>query len=218
MHVEKFFSAADLEAVERAVQGAEAHTSGEIVPYAVSHSDHYEAALWKGATLGAFLAVAAAAASRILGDAWGGPSLPWIVIPSLAGGALGYLAAALIRPLKLALAGRATVDHRVQERAAAAFVEAEVFATRERTGVLVFLSLYERRVVVMGDKGISAHVRQEEWDGLVAGIVTGMRAGRPGHALAEAIARCGELLQRHGVAARADDTDELPDRLRMREE
>ncbi len=218
MHVEKFFSAADLEAIERAVHAAEAHTSGEIVPYAVSHSDHYEAALWKGATLAAFLGVAAAAAARIFGDAWGGPTVGWIVAPPLVGGALGYLAAALIRPLKLALAGHATVDHRVQQRAAAAFAEAEVFATRERTGVLIFLSLYERRVLVIGDKGIGAHVEQHEWNGLVAGIVAGMRAGQPGRALADAVARCGELLQRHGVAARADDTDELPDRLRMREE
>ncbi|HLE60514.1 MAG TPA: hypothetical protein VI700_03160 [Thermoanaerobaculaceae bacterium] len=218
IRVESFFSPADLKEIEAAVREAEGTTAGEIVPYVVSRSDHYEAAAWKGATLGAFLAVAAAATIYQLGGFWGGFPLAWILLPALAGGAVGFAAVALIRPLKLWLAGPAAVDHDVRQRATAAFVENEVFRTRERTGILIFLSLYEHRVVVLGDAGISARVQQHEWDAVVAGIVEGIRSGRPGTALASAIRRCGELLARRGVAARPDDTDELPDRLRMREE
>lgn len=218
MRVEKFFTASDLQAIEAAVHEAEKGTSGEIVPCVVAHSDHYEAAAWKGAVLGAFAAVVAAAAARYFGDFWGSPALGWITLPPLIGGALGYAAAAMVRPLKLALAGRAHVEHRVHQRAAEAFLENEVFKTRDRTGVLIFLSLYERRVVVLGDAGINAHVGQHEWDAVVAGIVAGMRTGKPGQALGAAIARCGELLEGRGVAIRADDTDELPDKLRMQEE
>ncbi len=218
MRVERFFTASDLQAIQAAVREAEKRTSGEIVPCAVAHSDHYEAAAWKGAALGAFAAVVAAAAARYFGDFWGAPALGWIALPPLIGGAFGYAAAALVRPLKLALAGRAHVEHRVHQRAAEAFLENQVFKTRERTGVLIFLSLYERRVVVLGDAGINAHVEQPEWDAVVAGVVAGMRAGKPGQALGMAIARCGELLERRGVAIRSDDTDELPDELRMREE
>lgn len=218
MHVEKFFSPADLEKIETAVREAEATTAGEIVPYVVSHSDHYEAATWKGATLGAFVAVASAAALYELGGFWGGFILAWILLPPLAGGAAGFAAVALIRPLKLWLAGPAAVEHHVRQRAAAAFLENEVFRTRERTGILIFLSLFEHRVVVLGDSGISARVEQREWDAVVAGIVEGIRSGQPGTALATAIRRCGGLLTRRGVAIRPDDTDELPDQLRMREE
>jgi putative membrane protein len=218
MHVEKFFSQADLEKIETAVHEAEATTAGEIVPFVVSHSDHYEAAAWKGATLGAFLAVVAAAALYELGGFWGGFILAWILLPPLAGGALGFAAAGLIRPLKLWLAGPAAVEHHVRQRATAAFLENEVFRTRERTGILIFLSLFERRVVVLGDSAINARVEQHEWDAVVTTIVEGIRSGQPGTALASAIRRCGELLVRRGVAARPDDTDELPDQLRMREE
>ncbi len=217
MHVAKFFSQDDLREIEGAVHAAERRTAGEIVPYAVSHSDHYEAAAWKGAALGAFLATLAAGIARWLGESWGAPSLAWVTMPALVGGALGYLAAA-IRPLKLALAGTAKVDHRVRQRAAAAFLENEVFKTRGRTGVLIFLSLFERRVVVLADAGINARVAQHEWDAIVAGVVDGVRAGRPGKALAAAIARCGELLERDQVTRAADDADELPDRLQLREE
>jgi len=218
MHVESFFSPADIKEIEAAVRDAETGTAGEIVPFAVSHSDHYEAGAWKGATLGAFLAVVIAAAVHWLGGYWGGFVLAWIVVPPLAGGAFGFLATALIRPLRLWLAGPAAIDHHVHQRATAAFVENEVFHTRERTGVLIFLSLLERRVVVLGDSGINARVQQHEWDAVVAEIVQGMRSGAPGKALAGAIRQCGDLLARHGVAVRADDTDELPDELRMKEE
>ena len=218
MRVEQFFSPTDLAEIEKAVREAEAQTAGEVVPYAVSHSDHYEAAAWKGATLGAFLAVAVAAVVRTIAEFWGGPTLVWLVVPSLAGGALGYLSAGLIRPLRLWLAGPVAVDHRVRQRANTAFVENEVFKTKERTGVLIFLSLLERRVVVLGDSGINALVAQNEWDAIVVEIAAGIRTGRPGAALAAGIRRCGELLKRRGVAVHRDDTDELPDKLQMREE
>ncbi len=218
MHLEKFFSPADLQEIEASVRAAEARSSGEIVPYAVSRSDHYEGAAWKGATLGALAAVVAAGIARWAGDAWGMPSPAWVMLPAMAGGALGYLAAAAIRPIRLALTGAAKVQHRVRQRAVAAFLENEVFKTRERTGVLIFLSLFERRVVVLADSGINSRVAQHEWDGVVAGVVAGIRAGRPGKALAGAIGQCGDLLERRQVVRAADDTDELPDRLQMKEE
>ena len=218
MHVEKFFSPADLHDIEASVRQAEKRTSGEILPYAVSRSDHYEAAVWKGATLGALAAVVIAGIARYVGDAWGLPSLAWVMLPPTLGGGLGYLATAVIRPLRLALTGASKVEHRVRQRAAAAFLENEVFKTRGRTGVLIFLSIYERRVVVLADAGINSRVAQEEWNAIVAGIVEGIRTGHPGKALAGAITRCGELLERHQVESAADDTDELPDTLQMREE
>ncbi len=216
--VETFFSPADLAEIEKAVREAEARTAGEIVPFAVSHSDHYEAAMWKGATLGAFAVVLGAALVHYFADLWAGPTVVWIAVPALAGGAIGYLAAAVTRPLKLWLAGTATVEHHVHQRAAAAFLETEVFKTRDRTGVLIFLSLFERRVIVLGDAGINAHVKQHEWDAIVAGIVNGIRSGHSGAALAAGIRSCGELLVRRKVKVRSDDADELPDTLQMREE
>ena len=118
---------------------------------------------------------------------------------------------------RLVLSGE-EMDREVRQRAVEAFVEHEVFATRERTGVLIFLSLFERRVVVLGDSGINARVKPGEWDGIVAGIVAGIKRGQPGQALVEAIGRCGELLQREGVERRADDANELPDRLHLEAE
>ncbi len=106
----------------------------------------------------------------------------------------------------------------MRQRALAAFVEEEVFRTEARTGVLLFLSMLERRVVVLADAGINARVGQSEWDAVSAGIVDGIRRGQPGAALAAAIRACGDLLAVHGFRSRTADRDELSGELRRREE
>jgi len=92
-----------------------------------------------------------------------------------------------------------------------------VFRTAERTGILIFLSLFERRVVILADSGIHARVADGEWDAMVARIVEGIRRGDPGAALAAAIRDCGDLLVRHGLRHPAGRGSELGDELRQGE-
>jgi putative membrane protein len=215
MNVGRVFAPEDLRRIEEAVRETEKRTSGEIVPYVVERSDAYASATWRASTLGALLFAIGAGAVVSAVELWGVPPFLWIAGPVIAGAAVGHLASELVPSLKRLLVARGAVEERVRERAAQAFLSEEVFATRERTGVLIFLSLFERRVVVMGDKGIAARVRQEDWDGIIAGIVRGMKSGAPGDALVAAIGECGGLLERHGVARRPDDRDELGDGLRI---
>ena len=218
MKVSRFFSAADRAAIEAAVRAAEEHTSGEIVPYAVNHSDSYHGARWLAAFLGAIGGAAATAAVIQFADLWLVGPATWAAAAAVVGGALGYLAAALLPPLRRILVAESERDQAVHRRAAEAFIEHEVFATRDRTGILIFLSLFERRVVVLADSGINSRVPQHEWAGIVASVAAGIQDGRPGEALATAIARCGELLVAHGVEHLPGDRDELPDGLVLGDE
>jgi putative membrane protein len=215
--IDRLFSQQDLEAVRAAVEAAEGKTAGELVPYVVESSDTYEGALWKGAVFGALLLTAAALAVRQFTEIWGVVGPWWISLPPVAGAAAGYWLAALVPAVKRALVSADVIDTRVRRRAAVAFLDEEVFDTSERTGILLFLSLFEHRVVVLGDSGINAKVEQEEWEAIVAGMVAAIREGRPAAALVEALGKCGVLLERRGVAIRPDDSDELSDELRTRE-
>jgi len=152
-----------------------------------------------------------------LGGFWGGSLWLWVILPSMVLAAGGALAARLSERFRRFLIGDGVLDLRARQRAECAFLEEEVFATRDRTGILVFVALFEHRVVVMGDAGINRAVPEGAWSHVVADLVAGIRARRPAEALEEAIAECGRLLREHRLEIRSDDTDELPNELRIRE-
>lgn len=211
------FDASEKETIRRAVDEAEGRTAGEIVPFVVGASDEYESAFWKGAVLGGLAVALVAAVGRELVETWASATWLWLIAPTMIGVAAGMFASTLVPLVKRTLVTEEIMDKRCRRRAALAFVEEEVFATRDRTGILIFLSLFERRVVILGDSGINARVEEAEWQEISDDLAAGIRAGRAAAALVEAIDRCGELLERKGVAIRPDDTDELADDLRLRD-
>lgn len=216
MELDRYFTPADREAVEAAVRGSEGRTSGEIVPYVVDRSDDYPNAVWKGAALGALLAPLLALLAYETGSFWGGSFALWIALPALAGGAVGLVLPLLAEPVRRGLAGRESCELRCRRRAAVAFLECEVFKTAGRTGILIFVSLFEHQVVVLADSGIHASVPQSAWDSIADRLAASLRRGERGPALARAIQECGVLLDRQGVARAADDANELPDTLQRR--
>jgi putative membrane protein len=213
--VAQLFSETDRARIQAAVVEAESKTSGEIVPYVAERSDGYEAAEWRGgAVLGGIVALVFAALHELT-NIWLPLNFAGLVALSIVAFMAGMLAVRFIPALTRLAAGRRLMTHHCGRRAAEAFVAEEVFRTRERTGILLFVSMVERTVMVVGDAGINARVQKSDWDGIVAMIVGGLKAGTPGDGMVRAIGACGALLERQGVQRRSDDTDELSDGLRI---
>lgn len=212
-------SEADQERIRKAIAAAEARTSGEIVPYLVAQSGRYDVAVWRGAS---FAAVGALALVMLIFQVYDGWGLGWLhtswgpALLAVLAGTLGALAGAYLRPVTRLLAGADLMATAVHQRAMQAFVEEEVFNTRDRTGILLFISLLEHRIEVVGDTGINQAVSEEAWVEVVDTIRDGIRGGRFVDGLVEAIDQCGRLLEKRGVALRSDDVNELPDALRIR--
>jgi putative membrane protein len=215
MNVEKLFNEEEKTRIAEAVKRAEARTSGEIVPYVVDHSDHYEVAEWRAFSLLGLLGFGSCLAVRAFSTAWNVLNLAEIALVTLGAGLLGMLAARYVPAFKRLCAGRHQMERRVEQRAAEAFIAEEVFKTEARTGILIFVSMTERRVLVVGDTGINARVKKEEWAGVVSRIVDGIKAGQPARGLIEGIDMCGGLLEAEGVKRSATDRDELSDTLRI---
>jgi len=100
----------------------------------------------------------------------------------------------------------------VRERARQQFAARNLSATRERTGVLIFVSLEEHMAEIIADEGIASRVSPEVWDRAMAALVDGMRRGDPGTGFAQAVRLCGEVLAAH-FPVRDDNPDELPNAL-----
>lgn len=216
MKIDRYFSESDLLAIREATTAAETRTGGEIVPYIVSRTIEKDQAMWRAAAFGALAAALAAGLVNVFGGYWGGSGVWWITLPAVVGSGLGFFLGGLDSAGRLLIPDD-QVEHAVLVRAEAAFVEEEVFDTRDRTGILVFLSLAERRAVILADAGINRSVPEGTWQDLVDDLVAGIQAGRPAEAMRAAVIRCGEVLEEHEVALRPDDVDELPDAPRVRE-
>ena len=205
MRVEELLDPASFAAIEAAVHDAERCTSGEIVPLLAERSDAYAEVRLAAAML---LALAAG----VLWLAFVHDHRLWLVPTQFGVFALAAWAAGL-RPVLRWLAPHAWLAERVQRAAEHAFHQLGLVETRDRTGILIYVSLLERRVVVLADRGIHARVADGTWDGVVERIVDGIRRGEADDGLVAGIRLCGEILERH-VPRRADDANELPDRPR----
>jgi len=198
-----FLTSEEKARIEQAVRQVEETTSGEIVPLIVDASYDYPRSELIGA--GCF---ATALAALLCWLAASDSVLVFVPLQLV----LFLLFRMLIRALpalKRRLIPQAEIDTEVEERAITAFVEHGLHETRDRTGILILISLFERRVFVLADRGINDKVPKGTWDEVVAMITEGLRQGTACDSICNAIARCGELLAKD-FPRRADDTDELP--------
>lgn len=199
-----FFTDEEKARIEAAVRQTEQRTSGEIVPMVVDASYDYPRAEIVG---GGFFALAAAT----LVSWYFGHSSVWVFLPVFLALYLpGKLLIRVLPSLKRRLIHPVEIAAEVEEKALVAFLEQGLHHTRDETGVLILISLFEHRVHVLADRGIDAKVPARTWEEIVAVVTDGIRRGRTCDALCMAIGRCGELLEEN-FPRRADDRNELPD-------
>lgn len=198
-----FFTPGEKARIEAAVHAAEERSSGEIVPVLVDAAYDYPRAEIIG---GGCFAIGLA----LLGAWLWGDSSEWIFLPLFL--LLYFPCKWLIRftpPLKRLLIPPEEMRAEVEEKALVSFVEHGIYRTREGTGVLILISLFEHRVHILADAGINERVSPTVWQEMVDTITTGLRQQQACDALCAAIARGGELLAEH-FPRRADDRNELP--------
>jgi putative membrane protein len=104
---------------------------------------------------------------------------------------------------------RRAIAHRV---AMEQFVSRGIARTKDRSGILIFVSLAERYARIIADEGIAARVPQAEWQAAIDALVAHMRDGRIADAFITAIDLCGNKLAEH-FPRTAAGSEVLPDRI-----
>jgi putative membrane protein len=199
-------SAQDRERISSAIRAAEARTSGEIVCVLAQTSSD---------ATGLPLLVAAVVAL----------ALPWLLVTFTAMSIhrVLLLQTAVFFALAMLLClprVRVALMPRAARRAVAHRAAMEQFSIRgiahkkDRTGVLIFVSLAERYARIIADHGIAARVPQSEWQGAIDALVAHMSGGRIADGFITAIAVCGKVLETNFPRTEAR-RDELPDRMHL---
>lgn len=195
----------DRDRIAAAIAAVETRTTGEIVCVLADQSSDAGA-------LPVLLAALAALA------------LPWFLVPFTALPVLTILSWQVVAFVSLSLLlclprVRVALIPRRARRAMAFRVATEQFFTRavsrkrDRSGILIFVSLAEHYARIIADDGIAARVPQSHWQAAVDALVAHIREDRIADGFLAAINLCGGVLAEHFPQGDREDRNELPDRI-----
>jgi putative membrane protein len=198
----RFLDDAARAAFASAIEAIEGASAAEIVVAVRRRSASYRHA---NVVIGAAVAVGGLAAMLFSIHEF---ALTSILIDPFVVGGLAGAAVELLPGVKRLLSPRALRRREVVRAARATFIERGVHRTRDRTGVLVYISCLEREVVLVPDTGIERVLAGDPGADATRTLTAAMPDG--GAAVARELGRIGPALAA-GFPRRGDDVNELPD-------
>jgi len=195
----------DRRRIEKAIEDAETRTSGEFITVVAEESDDY---LYVPTLAAACIVFLLSGAALMLPLGFG-------LLEFYAGQIVAFIALALAfrwPRVKMLLVPKTVKQRRASRLAHQMFLDLGLSSTKERTGVLLFVSAAERYVEIIADRGIQQHVDNAVWERIVADFVRHVRAGNIADGFVEAIEASTKVMAEHHPW-HADDVNELPNRL-----
>ncbi|MFO0698415.1 MAG: TPM domain-containing protein [Nitrospira sp.] len=207
-------TAEERERIRLTVQTAEQQTNAEIVPMIVTRSGLYRDAQHRAGLLLSVVVLVLMLTMEIVWLPWGwhGSNAAWLVLGTVLAYGVGTWLGALAPCIRL-LTPTDRMQHKVRLRAERAFAQHAVSQTRERTGVLIMVSLLEHQVYVLADQSIFQRVPSERWSSVVEATVGRLKRGDVVGGLCEGIQVCGTLLAAVSPGRPDDNPDELSNEL-----
>jgi putative membrane protein len=217
-------SDSDHERVSAAVAAAEGASAGEIVTILAQRSDDYADVALAWSIFVGLLALMALTLipefylgiyERITGGwihEWTPRAVFGVALLVTILKVAGMWLILLWRPLRLWLVPSPTRHRRVRAHAVSAFKIGAERRTHGRTGILIYLSLAERRAEIVADEAIATKVAPEVWGDAMAAMLAELKQDHLADGLIAAVTRVGAVLAEHFPRAE-NDQNELPDRL-----
>lgn len=217
MNVEKYLSKSSQDKITLAVSDAEKKVDAEIVPVFMTSSDDYTEAKLRGALLGATLfAIGILLYDHLMG--WYQLFLlknDWLFVASIAsGGIIGYYAFGYITFLKKLMISKQQMQQRSAAMAERVFGEYKLFETKNRTGILVFISLFEHKIEIIPDKGLKDTIAADDWQKVIEDMKPSLRKKKFDDAFIQSISKITEILLTYKMERKGGANNELPDHLR----
>ena len=216
----RLFNDEQKQRINRAVAEAESKTSAEIVPVVATASGRYDR---PEDIVGLWLAVAALVVAWLLLPEAAGESGSWSGLPAWSRPAclaaavvlafiIGATLASQVDWLRRLFTPRKQMREEVESSARQGFFDSRIHRTAGATGLLVYISMYERMATIVGDQAVVDGLGRPALDELCRQLTGRLRSAGPTEALCETIRTAGDRLAT--VLPRAeDDVNELPDSL-----
>lgn len=188
--------------IDAAITDAESKTAAEIVAVVATESGRYDRAedsfgFWLAVVLGGAAHVTTPI-SRADQGSWHGFSHAGHALLVLVVMAVAYLAGAWLAARRPGLRRWFTPEKQMHDeteaRARQAFFDQRVYRTKAGSGLLIYVSLYERRAVVLADDRCADRLTQDLLNAIRDAVVEGMKKNDPTDGLCRAIQIAGAQL------------------------
>ena len=198
-----FFRDEAKQSTARSVKGVEAQTSAEVVVAVRRRSGDYRVAAYHfGFLMGGLVVVYLLLAPRVF-------SVGDIALDGALGFGLGLALSFNIGALLRLLVRQGPLAKSVAAAARAAFFDLGISRTSGRNGLLVFVSTFEQRALVLTDVGIDVGALGPQWADGCAALSSAVKH-RDLAAFQQALESLGPILGA-AMPRSADDVNELPD-------
>ena len=216
MNANKIFSQSDREIIAQRIGDIEQTTAAELVVAVATESGNYDRAESVVGILTALLALGIAnlipTLFRDVGD-WAAPGLQ-VVFQGLSvvlGFVAGNFLAAYCFPIRRLFSSKRGQIQAANKSASHVFYNHKLRETRSRCGVLIYLSLFERCIVILHDESCEEAIGAEKIQEVCDSTIAELKAGNYRHAILHALGQLSIVLTEARPADRHFNKNELSD-------
>jgi len=191
--------------IEKEIESVEKETCGQLVPVIAKKSSDYKTVEMINAFIFAYLFM-------FIDFGVHGALNPLNILFDTVVAVLLVVLLFRLNFFKRILIPKRLMMHKVHEAAMMSFYRNGVYKTKHQTGILIYVSLAERMVVIVGDEGIHNKVGDEAWKGIIDIIIKGIKTKHVEQGIVDGIESCRGLLKEHFPVA-ADNVDELSNKV-----
>lgn len=196
--------------LDKDIAEAEKRTGAQIVLAVIERSDSYAELPWKafalGSSIAGLLVILINASLQLISS---GSGILLAVVTVLSTGAGLALLCIFIPDFARLFLRVHRAEGETRQYAESLFLSREMFATQKRKSVLLLVSLFERRVVVLPDSGLKEKMNQQVIENIIGHMRPYLSAGQTARALKAGLEKLEEILS--GNAGPASSVNELPD-------
>jgi putative membrane protein len=201
----------DRNRLDTLISDVEKGTDTQIVLALIQRSDSYAELPWKAFALGASISGLLVFILDLLFYGWY-PEITVLMAAAgvLAGGAVFALLTVLIPGFARRFLSAFRIEVEVRQYAESLFLSRELFATSKRTGILVLVSLFERKVIILPDRGLSDQLTKDTMQGIITSMSLFLKRGEISRAFETGLEQISHTL---GTSLHVSGKNELPDEI-----
>jgi len=150
---------------------------------------------WKAFALGVSMTGLMVSILNLARPEWSsGTAALLAVVTTLAAGAACALLTVYLKGFARWFLSDHRADVEVRQYAESLFLSRELFATRQRTGILLLVSLFERQVIVLPDTGLRKRLSRDAMQEVIARMAAPLASGQVTRALEEGLKSLEDVL------------------------